>query len=600
MYTFPFPVPAELTAEALQALSAEDFAALDTNVRTHATELMADENAPPAGLIATRDLFALVQTEQTRRSDEAANAATARDALAAGLAPAPAPETIAPPATPPATPPAPETPVAPPATPPAPAAPPVLSGTIETPEQTEPERMGVLVASADAIGGFRASTELESFRQVGDLIEARLASYPAVDPDSSGSGRRFGKSLRDSRKPIEHSRGTRFMVGGRSMTRHQGAAIQRSFRDEFRITEGTSRPLEVLDHAANERRLPGGSLRASAQQLITAGRALTAAVGWCAPSEMIYDLCMLETIDGILDLPEVQASRGGFQIPENGGPNFATIYDSIGDDGDVILTEYDVENGTDKICVEIPCPPFVDVRMDVAYVCITGALLQRRGYPEAVTRFSQGAMVALAHKVNESVIARIVAASGAPIVIPTVPGSDDAASQLLSAVELGIEDIKYRNRMGRGSTMEIVLPAWVIAPIRAALARRRGVMAINVSDSEILAAFTTRGAVPRFVYDWQDAFSGLVGGPGAADPIEEFPDSVQFLAYPAGTWTKIVRDVVNLDTVYDNALLTQNQYTALFFEDGFNVMKLCPESRLYQVGVDPAGIVGCCDADAFS
>ena len=587
MYVFPVPVPDELTAEALQALSADDFATLDTNIRAHATALLADDNAAPVALTATQALFTLVRAELARREAEATEAATARESLAADLTPpaAPAPET---PAAPPAAPPTP--PAAPAATPPA--APPVLSGTIETPDEVEPERLGALVASADAIGGFRAGTELTAFGQVGQIIEARLTSYPVVEPDAMGHGRRHGKTLRDSRHPVKGT-SNRFMVGGRSMVRHQGAAIERRFTDEFRITDANN-ALAILDHASSESRLPGGSLRASAQKLVTAGKALTAAVGWCAPSEMIYDLCMLETIDGILDLPEVQASRGGFQIPENGGPNFATIYDSIGDDGDVILTEYDVENGADKVCVEIPCPPFIDVRMDVAYVCITGALLQRRGYPEAVTRFSQGAMVALAHKVNESVIARIVAQSGAPVVIPTIVGSDDAASQLLSAIELAIEDIKYRNRMGRGSTMEIVLPAWVIAPIRAALARRRGVMAINVSDSEILAAFTTRGAVPRFVYDWQDAFSGLVGGPGAADPIEEFPESVQFLAYPAGTWTKIVRDVVNLDTVYDNALLTQNQFTALFFEDGFNVMKLCPESRLYQVGIDPAGIVGCC------
>jgi hypothetical protein len=599
MYVFPFPVPDELTAAALQALSAEDFATLDTNVRAHASALLADDSAAPVALTATRDLFSLVQTEQTRRDREAAEAAAARQSLASDLTNPAQPDAPSnPPAPAPAPAPAPE-PVPAPTPAPAPAPTPAPSSTLDTPPDPEPERQGALVASADAIGGFRAGSDLENFSQVGQIIEARLTSYPFVDPDHKGTGRRsHGKTLRDSRRPVQGTR-NRFMVGGRSMVRHQGAAIERRFTDEFRITDGNS-ALAVLDHASSERRLPGGSLRASAQQLITAGKALTAAVGWCAPSEMIYDLCMLETIDGILDLPEVQASRGGFQIPEDGGPNFATIYDSIGDGGDVILTEYDVENGADKVCVEIPCPPFVDVRMDVAYVCITGALLQRRGYPEAVTRFSQGAMVALAHKVNESVIARIVAGSGSATTIPTIGGSDDAASQLLSAVETAIEDIKYRNRMGRSSTIEIVLPAWVIAPIRAALARRRGVLAINVSDSEIMAAFTTRGAVPRFVYDWQDAFSGLAGGPGAADPIEEFPATVSFLAYPAGTWTKIVRDVVNLDTVYDNALLTQNQFTALFFEDGFNVMKMCPESRLYTVGIDPAGIVGCCDSDAFS
>jgi hypothetical protein len=436
-----------------------------------------------------------------------------------------------------------------------------------------------MVASADAPG---VGGELTSFAAVGELIERRLTGYsasgtkrPAADIEARSSGN------------------GRFKVGGRTMQRHGNVQFTREFPEALRIRD-TNDAMRVLDYATNERRLPGGSLIASMELQIAAGKSLTAAAGWCAPSETIYDLCELETLDGMLDIAEVQATRGGFFVPDDGGPNFATIYDSIGDEGDVILTEYDVINGTDKVCVEIPCPDFVEVRLDVAYVCITGSLLQRRGYPEAVARFSRGAMVALAHKVNESVIARIVAQSGAPVTIAADASGDDAASALLSAVELAIEDMKYRNRMSRSATIEVVLPAWVLAPMRAALARRQGVAAINVTDAELLAAFTTRKAVPRFVYDWQDAYSGLSGGPGAQTSITTWPATVQFLVYPAGTWVKPVRDVVSLDTVYDNALLTQNQYTALFAEDGFNVLKMCADSRLYSATIDTSGVVGCC------
>lgn len=565
-YVFPFEVPADLTA-----LSAEEFAAFAAQVRTHAQTIIADDNASAEALLAVRELFGSTQTEDTRRTEQATAAATARQELAAGLAPTeptptPAPEPIPAPAPVPA--PAPE------GTPPVPAAVPP-TGTLDTPPVAEEPAYAVMVASADAPGN---QGELASFSQVGELIERRLAGY-------STATRRKGdaKSLGNGR----------FSVGGRTMSRHGNVAFQRQFPDNLRITD-TKDALSVLDFATSEARLPGGSLVASMEAQIKAGKSLTAAVGWCAPSETIYDLCELETMDGMLDIPEVQATRGGFFVPDDGGPNFSTIYDSIGDDGDVILTEYDVENGVEKVCVEIPCPDFVEVRLDVAYVCITGSLLQRRGYPEAVTRFTRGAMVALAHKVNESVIARIVAGSGAPVTIPQDASGDDAASALLSAVELAIEDMRYRHRMGRNATMEVVLPAWVLAPIRAALARRAGVALINVTNAEILAAFTTRGAVPRFVYDWQDAYSGLAGGPGAQAAITTWPANVQFLVYPAGTWVKPVRDVVNLDTVYDNALLTQNQYTALFAEDGFAVLKMCADSRLYQVGIDTSGVVGCC------
>lgn len=561
---FPFDIPEDLTA-----LSAADFAAFMAEVREFITTTLADDNASAELLVATRELFASVTAEDTRRTELAAAATTARAELAAGLAPAPV-ETPAPvvPA---------NEPLGAPTPAPTPNVPAVVASTIDPAPNAPVEVYATMTASADAPG---YSGELASFAVVGELLERRLAGY------STGTSKRpdLGDRVMGN---------GRFSVGGRSFQRHGGVQFTRQFPDDLRITD-TKNALAVLDHAASEKRLEGGSLINAMTASVERGASLTAAVGWCAPSETIYDLCALETLDGMLDVPEIQATRGGFFVPEDGGPNFSTIYDSVGDEGDVILTEYDVENGAVKVCVEIPCPEFVEVRLDVAYVCITGSLLQRRGYPEAVTRFTQGAMVAMAHKVNESVIARIVAGSGAAVVIAADASGDDAASALLSAVELAIEDMKYRNRMGRAATIEIVLPAWVIAPIRAALARRQGVAAINVTDAEILAAFTTRKAVPRFVYDWQDAYSGLVGGPGAQTAITEWPSTVQFLAYPAGTWVKPVRDVVNLDTVYDNALLTTNQYTALFVEDGFNVIKMCADSRLYTASIDTSGVVGCC------
>jgi hypothetical protein len=572
---FPFPVPEDLTK-----ITDDELAELATKAREYAQTIVADDTATVEGLTAARDLFNNVTTEQTNRAAAAEAATKARAELSAQLTPPanPAPTDPAP-ADPAPTPPADPAPADPAPVAPTPAAVTASTGrrsTLDDPPPATAERHVIMTASSDTTG---AGTELPDFKAATRLIGDRLSTYSS-STRTNRAARRVGRHT--------------FALNGRTLTRHGNVAFRRQFPDALRITN-QSDAMEVIEYATSEKRLPGGNLRESARKLVEAGRSLTAAVGWCAASEVMYDLCELEAIDGILDIPEVQAPRGGFFLPADGGPDFSTIFNGIGDSGDVILSEYDIENDAVKVCTEIPCPEFEEVRLDVAYVCLTGSLLQQRGYPEAVARFSRGSMVALAHKVNASVIARIAAASGAATTVPTIFGSDDAASQLLSAVELAIEDTKYRTRMPRGSTVEVPLPAWVIAPIRAALARRRGVLAINVSDAEILEAFTVRKAIPRFVLDWQDAYSGLVGGPGGATPITAFPDEVQFMVYPSGTWSKIVRDVVNLDTVYDNALLTRNQYTAMFAEDGFNVIQTCPESRLYQVGIDPAGIVGCCE-----
>ena len=573
-FEFPFEVPAEFAT-----LSAEEFAAFAATAREHARQALAADNTPAPALIAYRDLMTSVSTEETRRSDELAAAADARAALA-GLTADPAPADTEP------TEPAQGSPAAPsPAQPapaasdPAPRSEPASGGTLED-GPAEPERLavGVLVASADAPG---VRGELESFDQVGRLLDTQFSRY---------GGPKLSRGAALPAPIIEG--GNKFrMTGGRSLVRHSIAAIQRQYAPEFRITSPAD-VHRVLEYVRNEARLPGGSLARSAQLAVENGRSLTAAAGWCAPSETLYDLCSLSSLDGMLDIPTLQASRGGFQIPEDGGPDFATIYDLIGDEGDVILTEYEVENGAEKVCVEVPCPPFVDVRLDVAYLCLTGNLLQQRGYPEAVTQFSQEAITALAHKVNASMIARLVAGSTAPATIAEPASSDDAASQLLSAVELAIMDMRYRNRMPLNATVEVVFPAWVVGPIRAALARRRGVAELAVSDAEIVSWLTLRGARPQFVYDWQDAFTG--GTFGGASSATAFPTSVTFLVYPAGTWVKAEQDVIALDTIYDNAMLTGNQFTALFVEDGLAALKMCSDSRLYTTDVQVAGITACC------
>jgi hypothetical protein len=562
--TFPFEVPADLTA-----LSADEFAAFRTQVRAFATDTLADDNASVETLTATRELFTSVETEQTRRTELATAAADARAALSAGLA---EPETTPAPAATPPLPPADE-PTPAPTLPDTVAA--TAASTIDEPPVTEPERVGVLVASADAPG---VRGELANFAAVGKLLDTQFGRYGRPNSGiSNRAARRMG--------------GHRYAIGGRSMQRHSIAAVQREYPAEFRLTE-TTNVEEMLNRLRDESRLPGGSLAQSVQRQVDAGRSLTAAAGWCAPSEILYGLCSLSSLDGMLDIPTMQATRGGFQIPENGGPDFSVIYDAIGDDGDVILTEYDVENGAEKVCTEVPCPPFVDIRLDVAYLCLTGNLLQSRGYPEAVTHFSQEALTALAHKVNASMIDRLEAGSTAPVTIPEPASSDDAASQLMSAVELAIMDMKYRNRMPLAATVEVIFPAWVFGPIRAALARRRGVTELAVTNSEITSWFTLRGARAQFVYDWQDAFTGgTFGGTGSATA---FPTTVTFMVYPAGTWVKAEQDVIALDTVYDNAMLTQNQFTALFVEDGFAALKMCRDSRLYTTAIEVAGITACC------
>jgi len=461
------------------------------------------------------------------------------------------------------------------------------TGTTNLPDNTLRTTV-TMHAAADVPGRFSTGQELNGFSDAVKALSYQVDRYPRVR-DSGATIVRKGVDI--NTMVIADDGTARFEM--RQFTRHGGVEFRRQFPKELRVPEGTD-GYPIAQFAASERRLPGGSLIESFRQQVKTGRPITAAAGWCAPSEPIYDLCELSSLDGILDAPELQTERGGWQIPTGGGPNFATVWSGIGNSGTTHLTEAEViAESPSKYCYDIPCPGFTDVRLGVDYFCLTGSLLQRRGYPEVVQWFSRQAMNALPHKINMGFIAAIVTASGAATVIPTDATCDDAISGLLGAVDLAIADAKYRNRMTFNGTLEVVMPMWVLVQLRAAGTRRSGVDMVGLTDAQIVEWFSIRKAVPRFVYDWQDAFSGLATGPGGAAALTALPLTANFLIYPAGTWVKAVQPVVSLDTVYDSTKLTTNEYTAMFVEDGWAALQMCPLSRLYTASVDPGCLCVC-------
>lgn len=445
-------------------------------------------------------------------------------------------------------------------------------------------------AAVDIPGQFSTGQRLDTFSNVVSAMAEQLDRYPT---DRAGSRPTKGGPIRAT--SVEKGEDTPNHV--LSMTRYtRNGVIQfrRDYPDALRADRGEN-VYSVASHASKERRLPGGSLLESYRRQVKAGRSITAAAGWCSPSETLYELCSLDSLDGILELPEIQASRGGFNIPTGGGPDFGTVWNGVGAaGGDTHLTEAEVMASTAKVCYDVPCDGFTDNRLGVDYVCLTGSLLQSRGFPEAVQWYTERALNVLPHKINMGVIAAIVAASGPATVIPADPSGDDAISSLLSGISLAIADAKYRNRMSFNGTLEVPLPMWVLEQLRAAGTRRNGVNMVGMSDQEIVDWFTMRKAIPKFVYDWQDAYSGLLTGPGGATPLTALPLTAQFLVYPAGTWVKAVQPVISLDTIYDSSNLVNNEYTAIFVEDGWAALQMCPLSRLYTVPVDPSGVIGCC------
>lgn len=383
------------------------------------------------------------------------------------------------------------------------------------------------------------------------------------------------------------------------------ATLTRDYPKEFSVY-GRDEDDEVLKRVIDESRLPGGNLRQAValsqkqiQDTDPTRDSLVAATGWCAPSETLYDTCFQGSNDGLFDAPEVQARRGG--IRHNQGIDFTGVFG--GGTGFFNLSEAQVIAGTTKTCIEIPCPSFVDDRLGVTGLCITGNILQNKGYPEFVREWTRAAMIASAHQINSLQVAAVVAGSTAVSLTASPPFASDGTvtSQLLAAVEMAIMDIKYRLRMQRGATLEVVFPWWVLAQFRADLSRQNGGDAIarqSITDAQINSWFSMRGARVQWIYDWQDAFAptDVIGGaalaPGAATAIQQFPTGVKFLVYPTGTWVRAVNDVITLNAIYDSTKLATNQNTQLFTETGWAMMRMCPLSRVYTINICPSGSTG--------
>ena len=480
-------------------------------------------------------------------------------------------------------------------------------------EEETPAEPAAVVASSKA----PKVSELKVHAPAPDLPESTRQTYSALVASSSAAGFDAGQPLDGmldvAKAFIARSAGHAGMYSRGMSTSNSGpmiapvAELRRAYPDEFSVS-GDESDYDKLLKVMDEKRLPGGSLLASVdmrrKQLEKDEPhrdSLVAAQGWCAPSETDYDICLQITTDGLADFPEVQARRGG--IRHNTGIEFDSIFgggNCSSPTGFFDLTEAQVAAGTTKTCLEIPCPDFVDTRLGVTGLCLTGNILATRGYPEFTATFTRGALAASAHQINREQIADVVTGSTAVTLTGTAPWATDnsVVSQVLSAIELATVDIKYRLRMQRSSTLEIILPWWILAQMRADWVRRNatgnGPEAITLADSAITAAISARGARAQYVYDWQDAFATCAtsGAPGADTPMTELPTTLQFLVYPSGTWIRAVSDVITLNSVYDSTKLATNQVTHLFTETGWAMVRMCPVSRVYTVPICPNGKTG--------
>lgn len=366
------------------------------------------------------------------------------------------------------------------------------------------------------------------------------------------------------------SYGQRIPAGGGGRTATNLGTLNRNIPEELQADDDTS--LEsALSVATNEKDLPGGSL--------------VAAAGWCAPSETIYSFLDIPAATELISLPEIGINRGGLRFPKQ--PDFSAVYND--EDSYFMFTEAELLTDPVKPCFEVPCEEFDEIRLGATGLCITAGVLQQKGWPEGVQVYIDGLLKLHQHRLSYEAIETIREGSGEAINLPAHEERFGAFGALLNAVEMAIVDMRLNQRIPENTSLEVLLPVWAKAVLRADLALRRGQQnPQDVSDAQITQHFANRGALVQWLGDYQTG-PGMPGGP---TPITQWPDEVEFAVYPAGTWVRHLSNVIEVGNLYDKEQLQRNRYTALFTEDAHLVAKRGVISRRYSVAVQPDGMVG--------
>lgn len=310
----------------------------------------------------------------------------------------------------------------------------------------------------------------------------------------------------------------------------------------------------------------------------TAPEALTAA-GWCAPSNNLYTLFGVDAGDGLIDLPTVQITRGGLNVP-----NFIGLGEASGalwtwtED----YTEEDI-----KQCLTIPCPDFTDYRLKAEGLCITNGNLTDRAFPELTSRFIELAINAHLHRLSAAML-NDISISATAVTMTAVASS--AAGSVLHAVDLQVADYRSQFRMSVNSVLEVIFPLWTKELIRADFAMRAGVLLTFVTDQMIEEHFAVRKVRAQFVHDYQPLF--------ASTSKLAFPTTLDFLLYPAGAYIKGDGGTIDLGVVRDSVLNATNDYTAAWTEQLYLVAQVGPAAREVTVTYDVSGVTGCCPTEA--
>lgn len=506
--------------------------------------------------------------------------------------------------------------------------------------QAETVEMGALITSLSAISAARktvASNIATTAAQRAEFVakrEAMIAASavietPALAPvvpavvTASAEPRKLNPSLADAQRqapavPVPRKEAVlvasadipNFTAGGRLNDLDSlVAALHSRARSIPATNKGDDAPRYTIASLLREHKYTLGLdatpgqidevLRAAADPAI-----LTAAGGWCSPSEISYDFFNIVCEDGMVDLPTVGINRGGIRFPTS--PSFADVTASQAlfrwtETQDIAAVTGTAQSGV-KTCGRVPCPGFNEERLACDGICLTVGNLTEDAYPESIRNFTRLLFAAHAHKVNRLRIQQLQGFANAPAVTGTFGATGEGlVAPILNAIALNAQDYRSRYSMCMDAVLEVLAPKWVRAAMRSDIRRRTGVVtadALAMSDATLMSLFDAENVRVQWVSDYQERTTGFPGYyVNASTPLAftQWPSTVEFLMWAPGTVVLGQGMRLDLGIIRDSILNQTNDHTAIWTEDCWLMFKPGHEVRKILVNICADGTTGAHD-----
>lgn len=421
----------------------------------------------------------------------------------------------------------------------------------------------VIITAAADVQGFANGQRLKGMDEVAKAVQARVKGFSPFNQRSADRARSESNG-----EPVLNKFG----------------AASFAISDPYALTASSGVQKE---HSATKEAVKAHTERVVASMGQRGDAAMTAAMAWCSPSEVVYNWIADFVVDGLLDLPEINAPRGGLMLTE--GPQLlqTTYADDAAIDGFGFGgTEAEMEAGYVKTCETIECPEFFDHRLDFDGYCWKIPILTQKTFPELIADAMRVSDVAYAHKMNRRFIADVIAGSTG------IDATNALGASMLDTLEaftqVAIKERRWWN-LGENAVMEVKLPQEARVIFQFDMARRSGLALTDIATEQKVAAhFAAYNLAVTYLSDFDQRY-------GAATPTADWPETIRGIMYPVGTFVKAQDDVINLSAVYDAASLSINEYTGVFYEQGVKVIRRGYRSHVIEVPVCTAGRTGAND-----